>query len=88
MYVNHIYVNTVLFGIFFHKDDMDMFYKICIASICEKNIAPMLQNLKFGDLPKFYQKICFKHVDKQFIELDGLTKNKVFKKYSNLFGDK
>ena len=88
MYVNHIYVNTVLFSVFFHKDDMDTFYKICLASICEKNISPMLQKSKFGDLPKFYQKICFKHIDKQFIELDGVTKNKVFKKYSSLFGDK
>ena len=88
VYVHDICVNNAIFSLFFYVDRIQVLYDLLLQGMCGKAIDVAVRQNATEELPQFYQKICFEHVDRQIVELDGTTKKKVFLRYIKLFQDK
>ena len=89
VFVNDISFNEASFNLLFFQGEIDVFFKVLIKSISGKQIDnEMLIKERKRVIPQFYQKICFKHFDGQFLEFEDTTKEKIFRKYNRMFKQK
>ena len=87
LFVQNITINCSPMLLFISNANKNLLYKTLLDSMLKTSIKTYKTEYKEENdkKKKFYQKICFEKIDKQIIELDDITKERVVNKYIKKF---
>ena len=85
LFVNDINIDCYYIPFLIHNLEKNTIFDILTEAIIGSNIDASIRKHKIKSMDTFYQKILFNLDNNKTISLDGLTQEKVIKRYKTIF---